>query len=73
MYGVKLYEFRLSRVHRAKKYEFSVDLKLKNTSKMVYNSWKVPTILPVFRNSKGIKDPIEFVEKFERICEVNGI
>jgi len=34
---------------------------------------EVPTNLPTFRSSKGMEDPLEFIEKFERVCQVNGI
>ena len=32
---------------------------------------RVPSNLPMFRGSKGIEDPLEFIEQFERICQAN--
>ena len=32
---------------------------------------RVPSNLLTFRESKGIEDPLEFIEQFERICQAN--
>ena len=34
---------------------------------------RVPNNLPVFRSGKGIEDPLEFIEQFERVCLANAI
>ena len=34
---------------------------------------RVPSNLPTFRGSKGIEDPLEFIEQFERICQANEV
>ena len=34
---------------------------------------RVPSNLPTFRDSKGIEDPLEFIEQFERICQANEV
>ena len=69
----KLHEFRLSRRNGVRTDEFLDEIEARNASKLSSNSWRVPTNLPVFRSSKGMEDPLEFVEKFERVCEANGI
>ena len=35
--------------------------------------WSTPANLPYFRGKKGMEDPLEFVEQFERVCLFNGI
>ena len=39
----------------------------------VTKEWKVPTNLPLFRGLKGISDPLDFIEQFERVCIAHGI
>jgi len=34
---------------------------------------KVPKNLRLFRGLKGILDPLEFIEQFERVCIAHGI
>ena len=33
----------------------------------------VSSNLPMFRDSKRIEDPLEFIEQFERICQANEV
>ena len=34
---------------------------------------RVPSNLPMFRGSKEIEDPLEFIEQFQRICQANEV
>ena len=69
----RLQDFRKTRKTGAKTSEIELKYTANEAPELISDSWRVPTNLPTFRNSKGMEDPLEFIEKFERVCQANGI
>ncbi len=69
---------RLQEIRKAKEKSNAREETVRETAaneawKMPDDKWRVPNNLPVFRSAKDTEDPLEFIEKFERVCQANGI
>ena len=65
----RLQDFRKTRKTGAKTSEIELKYTANEAPELISDSWRVPTNLPTFRNSKGMEDPLEFIEKFARPME----
>ncbi|MGH2638704.1 MAG: hypothetical protein ACRDF4_05400 [Rhabdochlamydiaceae bacterium] len=69
----RLQEIRKSKGKSDVRVEIMRETAANDAWKMPDDKWRVPNNLPVFRSAKDTEDPLEFIEKFERVCQANGI